>query len=60
MGSGFNDEEDLAPEELGKLIKKYKKMHKYRKSSIFAVKNMDNTEKIAREVVEEFKKQYKK
>ena len=48
-GKGFKGEElkvNVNQEELNKLVKVYKKLNKYRKSSLFAVQNMDNTEKI--------------
>ena len=58
-GKGFKGQElkvNVDQEELSRLIKVYKKMSKYRKSSIFAVKSMDNTEKIVSEMIEELKK----
>ena len=58
-GKGFKDQElkvNVNQEELNKLVKVYKKMNKYRKSPLFAVKTMDNTEKIVSEMIEELKK----
>jgi len=56
MSNGFEIEEGDQPiEELNRLVKKYKKLNKYTKSSIFAIKTMDNNEKIIREMVEELK-----
>jgi hypothetical protein len=40
-------------EEVNKLIKKYKKIKKYTKSSIFAVKTMDGTENYVSKLIEE-------
>jgi DNA integrity scanning protein DisA with diadenylate cyclase activity len=40
-------------EELNKLIKKYKKIKKYTKSSIFEVKKMDGTEDYVSKLIEE-------
>ena len=61
-GKGFKGEElkvNVNQEELNKLVKVYKKLNKYRKSSLFAVQNMDNTEKIVSEMIEELKKETK-
>ena len=58
-GKGFKGQElkvNVNQEELNKLVKVYKKMNKYRKSPLFAVKTMDNTEKIVSEMIEELKK----
>ena len=58
-GKGFKGQElkvNVNQEELNKLIKVYKKMNKYRRSPLFAVKSMDNTEKIVSEMIEELKK----
>ena len=58
-GKGFKGQElkvNVDQEELSRLIKVYKKMNKYRKSPLFAVKTMDNTEKIVSEMIEELKK----
>jgi len=37
------------------LVKKYKKLKKYQKSSLFAVKTMDGTENVISKMVEEAK-----
>jgi len=58
-GKGFKGQElkvNVNQEELNKLVKVYKKMNKYRKSPLFAVKTMDNTEKIVSQMIEELKK----
>ena len=57
MNKGFNSdlnvEFDLPIEDINKLLKKYKKIKKYQKSSLFAVKTMDGTEKIISKMVQE-------
>ena len=61
-GKGFKDQKlnvNVNQEELNKLVKLYKKLNKYRKSSLFAVQNMDNTEKIVSEMIAELKKDTK-
>ena len=58
-GKGFKGQElkvNVNQEELNKLIKVYKKKNKYRRSPLFAVKSIDNTEKIGSEMIEELKK----
>ena len=58
-GKGFKDQElkvNVNEEELNKLIKRYKKIQKYRKSSLFAVQSMDETENIIKKMVEEITK----
>ena len=39
--------------EIDKIIKKYKKIQKYRKSSLFAVQSMDETEDMISKMVDE-------
>jgi hypothetical protein len=53
MNKGFDVEFELPPEDLKKLLKKYKKLKKYQKSSMFAVKTMDGTEDIISKLVAE-------
>jgi hypothetical protein len=53
MSNGFDVEFELPPEDLKRLLKKYKKLKKYQKSSIFAVKTIDGTEDIISKLVEE-------
>ena len=55
MSKGFDVEFDLPPEQLAALLKKYKKLKKYQKSSLFAVKTMDGTENVISKMVEEAK-----
>ena len=39
--------------EIDKIVKKYKKIQKYRKSSLFAVQSMDETEDMINKMVDE-------
>ena len=43
----------MQEEEIDALLKKYKKLNKYRKSNIFAIKTMDGSEDIISSLVEE-------
>lgn len=57
--SGFGDYKvefeglDMNSDQVQALVKKYKKLKKYQKSSLFAVKTMDGTEDIISKMVEE-------
>ena len=60
MSAGFNDDGDsgkakvtIYKDEVQKLLKKYKKIKKYMKSPLFAVKTMDGTEKYVSELIKE-------
>lgn len=44
---------DMNPDQVQSLLKKYKKIKKYQKSSLFAVKTMDGTEDYISKMVEE-------
>ena len=44
---------NVSNEEIDKIIKKYKKIQKYRKSSLFAVQSMDETEEMIAKMVDE-------
>ena len=44
---------NVSNEEIDKIIKKYKKIQKYRKSSLFAVQSMDQTEDMISKMVDE-------
>ena len=61
MSGGFREGdfdvkiEGMEPKQIDKLLKKYKRLNKYRKSSPFAVKSMDGTEDIIAPMVEETK-----
>ena len=45
--------EGMQEYEIAALLKKYKKLNKYRKSNLFAVKMMDGTEDIISSLLEE-------
>jgi hypothetical protein len=57
--SGFGDEGKakvtIYEDEVGKLLKQYKKIKKYMKSSIYQVKTIDGTEKVVSELLDEYK-----
>ena len=56
MGKGFDinfEGLDMNQEDVQELVKKYKKIKKYQKSPLFAVKTMDGTEEIVSKMVEE-------
>lgn len=58
MSEGFQDNKikvgvEISANEVGKLIKQYKKIKKYMKSPLFAVKTMDGTEKYVSELLKE-------
>ena len=61
MSGGFREGdfdvkiEGMDTEQIDKLLKKYKRLNKYRKSSLFAVKSMDGTEDIIAPMIEETK-----
>ena len=44
---------NVSNDEIDKIIKKYKKIQKYRKSSLFAVQSMDETEEMISKMVDE-------
>tara|TARA_B100000214_G_scaffold372441_1_gene350683 strand:- start:969 stop:1154 length:186 start_codon:yes stop_codon:yes gene_type:complete len=44
---------DMDPDEVQALLKKYKKIKKYQKSNLFAVKTMDGTEDVVSKMIEE-------
>ena len=56
--SGFNikfEGLDMGQEQVQALVKKYKKVKKYQKSNLFAVKTMDGTEDYVSKLIEEGK-----
>jgi len=58
MNNGFDikfEGIDMNPDHVQALLKKYKKVKKYQKSSLFAVKTMDGTENVISKMVEEAK-----
>lgn len=53
MSGGFDVDFDMSTDEVEKLLKVYKKIKKYQKSNLFAIKTMDGTEKIVSKMIEE-------
>jgi hypothetical protein len=56
MSEGFSEEKievAINTNEVSKLLKKYKKIKKYMRSPLFAVKNIDGTEKIVSDLLKE-------
>jgi hypothetical protein len=56
MSEGFKDNRirvEISTDEVEKLLKQYKKVKKYMKSPLFAVKTMDGTEKYVSELLKE-------
>ena len=54
--SGFNvkfEGLDMGQEQVQALVRKYKKVKKYQKSNLFAVKTMDGTEDYVSELIKE-------
>ena len=44
---------DMNPDQVQELLRKYKKVKKYQKTSLFAVKTMDGTEDYVSELIKE-------
>ena len=53
MSEGFDVEVEMPKSDIDKLLKRYKKLKKYQKSSLFAVKTIDGTENIISEMIKE-------
>jgi len=53
MSEGFEVEVEMPRSDINKLVKKYKKIKKYQKSSLFAIKTMDGTEEIVSSLIKE-------
>ena len=56
MSEGFNDGKvkvNVNDDEIDIIIKKYKKLNKYKKSVLFAVKTIDGTESIITSLIKE-------
>tara|TARA_B100002019_G_scaffold127094_1_gene109438 strand:+ start:335 stop:529 length:195 start_codon:yes stop_codon:yes gene_type:complete len=56
MSNGFDisfEGIDMKPDDVQDLLKKYKKIKKYQKSNLFAIKTMDGTEEIVSKMIEE-------
>lgn len=57
MGKGFDVEFEVPQDQIDQLLKKYKKIKKYQKSSLYAVKTMDGTEDVVSKMIEEAKQE---
>jgi hypothetical protein len=58
MSNGFSDNKlkvIIKEDEVEKLLKQYKKIKKYMKSSLYEVKKIDGTEKVVSELLNEIK-----
>ena len=53
MSKGFDVEVEMNPDDINRLLKRYKKLKKYQKSSLFALQTMDCTEKIISSMIKE-------
>ena len=56
MKKGFSDfdvEFDMKKEDVDRLLKKYKKLKKYQKSTLYTLKEMDGTETIISQLIKE-------
>ena len=53
MSDGFEVEVEMPRSDIDKLLKKYKKLKKYQKSSLFVVKTMDGTENVISKMIKE-------
>jgi len=56
MSEGFNNKlkVEINSNEVDKLLKKYKKIKKYMKSSLYEVNKIDGTEKVVSELLNEY------
>lgn len=60
MSNGFDinfEGLNMNPDEVQALLKKYKKIKKYQRSGLFAVKTMDGTENVVSKMIEEAKEE---
>jgi|TARA_E500000318_G_scaffold102827_1_gene107407 hypothetical protein len=60
MSNGFDinfEGIDMNPDDVQDLLNKYKKIKKYQKSNLFAIKTMDGTENIVSKMIEEAKEE---
>ena len=53
MSKGFDVEVEMNPDDINRLLKRYKKLKKYQKSSLFALQTMDGSEKIISSMIKE-------
>ena len=55
MSKGFNKVKvEINPDEVGKLLRHYKKIKKYMKSPLYEVKVMDGTEEVVFKLIQEY------
>lgn len=55
MSEGFNKVKvEINPDQVGKLLKEYKKIKKYMRSPLYQVKKIDGTEKVVSELLSEY------
>ena len=56
MSEGFSNKfkVEINNDEVNKLLKEYKKIKKYMKSPLYEVKNIDGTEKVVSELLNEY------
>jgi formylmethanofuran dehydrogenase subunit A len=56
MSKGFTNKikVEINPNEVDKLLKEYKKIKKYMKSSVYQVKKIDGTEKVVSELLDQY------
>ena len=50
---GFDVEFEVPKDQVQELLRKYKKVKKYQRSGLFAVKTMDGTEDVVSKMIEE-------
>ena len=53
MSEGFEVEIEMPESDINRLLKRYKKIKKYQKSSLYAIKTMDGTEDIVSSLLKE-------
>jgi hypothetical protein len=53
MSEGFEVEIEMPKSDINRLLKKYKKLKRYQKSPLFAVKTMDGIENIISKMIKE-------
>jgi hypothetical protein len=53
MSKGFDVEVEMPKADIDRLLKQYKKLKKYQKSSLYAVKTIDGNEKIISKMIQE-------
>lgn len=55
MSQGFNKVKvEINPDEVGKLLRHYKKIKRYMKSPLYEVKVMDGTENVVSKLLQEY------